>query len=102
MRRHEPDPGRRTRSERPRQAEPDAPAGGIEALQRSAGNAAVARLLSRAPLTAPDTGPAFSEEELRWIDEVWATPEIELLFSIFPSIPRPILERVQEILDDDG
>ena len=71
----------------------------ILALQRSAGNAAVSRMLSRTPLAPHDMG--FSKEEQRWIDEVWALEEIQLLFGANPSIPQVLMERLAEIQGDD-
>ncbi len=46
--------------------------------------------------TLPETG-GFSDEEERWIGEVWALPEIQGLFGLYPSIPAPILSRVATI-----
>jgi hypothetical protein len=68
-------------------------------LQRSAGNAAVSRMLSRTPVAPHDMG--FSQEEQRWIDEVWALEEIQLLFGANPSIPQVLMERLAEIQGDD-
>jgi hypothetical protein len=72
----------------------------ILALQRSMGNAAVARMLARAPL-APHDIEGFSPEEQQWIDEVWALEEIQLLFGSNPSIPQVLLERVAVISGND-
>ena len=72
----------------------------ILALQRSAGNAAVSRMLSRTPI-APHEFAGFSKDELRWIDEVWALEEIQLLFGANPSIPQVVMERVAEISGTD-
>ena len=72
----------------------------VLALQRSAGNAAVSRMLSRTPI-APHDFAGFSTDEQRWIDEVWALEEIQLLFGANPSIPQVVLERVAEISGTD-
>ncbi len=80
----------------------------ILALQRSMGNAAVSRMLSRTPLPPHDIA-GFSPDEQRWIDEVWALEEIQLMFGANPSLPQVILERLAVISDrepegqtDDG
>ena len=57
-------------------------------------------MLSRTPI-APHEFAGFSTDELRWIDEVWALEEIQLLFGANPSIPQVVMERVAEISGTD-
>ncbi len=58
-------------------------------------------MLSRAPL-APHDLSGFSPDEQRWIDEVWALEEMQLLFGSNPSIPQVIFERLAVVDEDES
>jgi hypothetical protein len=99
--------GPATRADRPPRA---GPTGGLEAVQRLAGNAAAVSLvqgsrhvqrLAEGEGTLPPIEVGFSAEELEWIDEVWHDPAMQLMVQAYGELPQLVLERVAVIVDDE-